>query len=83
MCKHTACHMRWHKEKCVDTEGILRHPADSEAWKDFDKQNLEFALNSRNVRLGLTIDGLKTPSLYLYLIHFISFIFLFFHSFIL
>lgn len=30
MCKHTACHMRWHKEKCVDTEGILRHPADSE-----------------------------------------------------
>lgn len=60
MCKHTACHMRWHKEKCVDTEGILRLSADSEAWKDFDKQNLEFALDSHNVRLGLTIDGFNS-----------------------
>lgn len=27
--KHTATDMRWHKEKRLDTEGVIRHPADS------------------------------------------------------
>lgn len=31
MSRHTASEMRWHKEKRVDTDGVLRHPADSEA----------------------------------------------------
>ncbi|CAL8118864.1 unnamed protein product [Prunus armeniaca] len=46
MSTHTATYMRWHKEKQVDDD-VMRHPADGEAWKEFD----------RNVRLGLATDG--------------------------
>ncbi|XP_020262677.1 uncharacterized protein LOC109838663 [Asparagus officinalis] len=38
-------------------DGILRHPADGKAWKDFDEKHPEFALDPRNVRLGLSSDG--------------------------
>lgn len=48
--------MRWYKDKQVDDE-ILRHPADSDEWKEFNTQYPEFALEPRNVRLGLAIDG--------------------------
>ena len=48
--------MRWYIDKCVD-DGIMRHPADSEEWKEFDLQHLDFALEPCNVRLGLAIDG--------------------------
>ena len=34
----------------------MRHPADSEEWKKFDLQYPDFALEPRNVRLGLAID---------------------------
>ncbi|XP_028102662.1 uncharacterized protein LOC114301906 [Camellia sinensis] len=56
MLRKTAGDMRWHKEKRVD-DGILRHPADGEAWKDFDRQHAVFAQEPRNVRLGLATDG--------------------------
>lgn len=49
--------MKWHQEKRVADEGVLRHPADGEAWKDFDKSFLWFAQDPRNVRLGLASDG--------------------------
>ncbi|RVX13245.1 hypothetical protein CK203_018034 [Vitis vinifera] len=48
---HTASDMRWHKEKRVD-DGVLRHPADAEAWKSFDRMYPSFNSESRNVRLG-------------------------------
>lgn len=35
----------------------MRHPADSFAWKDFDRQHPNFSHDSRNVRLGLASDG--------------------------
>ncbi|XP_071931860.1 uncharacterized protein [Coffea arabica] len=57
MSSKTAEDMRWHEEKRVKEEGIMRHPADSIAWKDFDKQYPDFAKDSRNVRLGLATDG--------------------------
>ena len=47
--------MRWYIDKCVD-DGIMRHPADSEKWKEFDLQYPDFALKPRNVRLGLATD---------------------------
>ncbi|KAM2637601.1 hypothetical protein EV1_022073 [Malus domestica] len=63
MLTHTATDMRWHKEKRVDDD-MLRHPADEEAWKEFDQtfpefdQTFpEFDADSRNVRLGLATDG--------------------------
>ncbi|XP_062103806.1 uncharacterized protein LOC133814920 [Humulus lupulus] len=54
---HTSFDMRWHKEERVDTKGVLRHPADAEVWKDFDRQYPDFAKESRNVRLGFATDG--------------------------
>ncbi|XP_070029676.1 uncharacterized protein [Nicotiana sylvestris] len=56
MIKRTAEDMRWHKNKKVD-DGILRHPADSLAWKNFDEKYPSFASDPRNVRLGLASDG--------------------------
>ncbi|XP_062086057.1 uncharacterized protein LOC133792156 [Humulus lupulus] len=57
MSRHTSSNMRWHKEERVDTKGVLRHPADAEVWKDFDRQYPDFAKESRNVRLGFATDG--------------------------
>ncbi|KAL3849603.1 hypothetical protein ACJIZ3_011485 [Penstemon smallii] len=55
--KDIAENMRWHKEKRVHEENALRHPADSEAWIDFDSKHPLFGNDSRNVRLGLASDG--------------------------
>ncbi|XP_039119539.1 uncharacterized protein LOC120255833 [Dioscorea cayenensis subsp. rotundata] len=38
-------------------DGLLRHPADAEAWKSFDARYPDFACDPRNVRLGLSSDG--------------------------
>ncbi|XP_065848265.1 uncharacterized protein [Euphorbia lathyris] len=58
MSSEMALNMRWHKEKRVD-DGILRHPADSIAWKSFDQQHELFATDARNVRMGLATDGFQ------------------------
>ncbi|CAI0559000.1 unnamed protein product [Linum tenue] len=57
MSSKTAAEMRWHKDKCNDDDGWLRHPADSKEWKDFDLQFPSFAEDARNIRLGLASDG--------------------------
>lgn len=57
MSSKIASKMRWHKERRLDEEGILRHPADSLAWKHLDKQFSFFSQDPRNVRLGLASDG--------------------------
>ena len=56
MSTKTASYMTWHHDKRVD-DGILRYPADSNAWKTFDEIHESFSLETRNVRLGLTSDG--------------------------
>ncbi|XP_027351206.1 uncharacterized protein LOC113862314 [Abrus precatorius] len=56
MSSKTAEHMQWHGLEST-TEGILRHPRDSEAWKKFDLMYPQFASDSRNVRLGLATNG--------------------------
>ncbi|XP_028098367.1 uncharacterized protein LOC114298062 [Camellia sinensis] len=60
MSKKTAAFMTWHKDKRVD-DGVLRHPADGEAWKDFDRLHPTFSADPRNVRLGLATDGFNPP----------------------
>ncbi|XP_057779474.1 uncharacterized protein LOC130998054 [Salvia miltiorrhiza] len=52
----TAKDMRWHKTGRT-TDGLLRHPADGEAWKKFDQLHPEFAADPRSVRLALASDG--------------------------
>ena len=49
--------MRWHKEKRVNDDNIIRHPVDSEAWKHLDRVDSSFASDLRNIRLGLATDG--------------------------
>jgi len=56
MSTKTASHMKWHYDQRTK-DGVLRHPADGESWKTFDERYPEFALDPRNVRLGLASDG--------------------------
>ncbi|XXG77568.1 hypothetical protein AAC387_Pa08g1698 [Persea americana] len=56
MSRKTAEHMRWHSDKRRD-DGICRHPDDCDEWKDFDKENPDFAVEARNIRLGLASNG--------------------------
>ncbi|XP_031279787.1 uncharacterized protein LOC116138206 [Pistacia vera] len=58
MSSKTASDMRWHHEERPQ-DGILRHPADSDAWKSFDILHPGFSREPRNVRLGLASDGIN------------------------
>ncbi|CAM8940643.1 unnamed protein product [Rhodiola kirilowii] len=50
--------MRWHAEKrVVDTK--MRHPADSLQWAKVDNTFPVFGAESRNLRLGLSNDGVN------------------------
>lgn len=55
MCSKTASSTRLHEEE-RSKDGKLRHPADRQAWKDFDRYHLDFAIESRNIRLALASD---------------------------
>ncbi|XP_062089141.1 uncharacterized protein LOC133795700 [Humulus lupulus] len=57
--RHTALDMRWHDFERPKENGVLRHPADGQAWKTFDKNYPAFAMDPRNMRLGLATDGLN------------------------
>ncbi|GKV11263.1 hypothetical protein SLEP1_g22529 [Rubroshorea leprosula] len=56
MSSKTASLMRWHDEERTK-DGLIRHPADSLAWKHFDEKYPDFAVDPRNLRLGLASDG--------------------------
>ena len=45
--------MRWHRDKRVETDDVLRHPADVEGWKHIDCEFPDFASNPQNMHLGL------------------------------
>ncbi|KAL0345800.1 UNVERIFIED_CONTAM: hypothetical protein Sradi_4411300 [Sesamum radiatum] len=49
-------HMSWHATHETESE-VMCHPSDVEAWKHFNETHPDFALESRNVRLGLCADG--------------------------
>lgn len=51
-----AKNMRWHDEGRTK-DGLLRHPADSPAWKHLDTVHPTFGNESRNIRLALATDG--------------------------
>ncbi|CAN1132472.1 hypothetical protein LINPERHAP2_LOCUS16281 [Linum perenne] len=58
MSTKTASLMRWHHENSEENE-LMRHPADSLAWKSFNELHPSFASDPRNVRLGLASDGFQ------------------------
>ncbi|KAM3216613.1 hypothetical protein P3L10_026054 [Capsicum annuum] len=53
-----AADMRWHHDHKKE-DGVMRHPLDSEAWKHFNETHPFFAVEPRNVRLGLCTDGFQ------------------------
>ena len=56
LCSKTASLSRWHDEERT-RDDVLRHPADSPLWKDFDVNHPEFAADSRNILLAFATDG--------------------------
>ncbi|WMV45257.1 hypothetical protein MTR67_038642 [Solanum verrucosum] len=58
MSRKTSTLMTWNKDKRVD-DGIMRHLADSMAWKSFDELHPSFVAEPRNIRLGLASDGFQ------------------------
>ncbi|XP_057529755.1 uncharacterized protein LOC130808293 [Amaranthus tricolor] len=56
MCAETASFMTWHKT-AGEKDGLLQHPANGQAWINFDKIYESFSKEPRNVRLALATDG--------------------------
>src|SRR4051812_44171168 len=50
--------LRWHKED-RKRDGMLRHPADGPQWKKIDREYKDFAYEAKNIRFGLSTDGMN------------------------
>ena len=50
--------MRWHKEERKQDQ-MLRHPADGSQWRNVDREFLYFDMDPRNIRFGLSMDGMN------------------------
>jgi hypothetical protein len=48
--------MIWHKSHDA-VDGVMVHPSNGKAWKDFNNVHPHFSAKSRNVRLGLCTGG--------------------------
>ncbi|GKF95305.1 putative transposon, En/Spm-like protein, partial [Tanacetum coccineum] len=53
--------LRWHITRRI-TDGVLRHLADSHAWRTIDEKFSEIAKDPRNLRLGISADGVDINS---------------------
>ena len=58
-CKGLAELMSWHSLHCSIDDGIMLVPCDSKAWKHIEKKWLDFVEETRNIHLGLAMDGLN------------------------
>ncbi|GJX35864.1 putative transposase-associated domain-containing protein [Tanacetum coccineum] len=48
--------LRWHATRRI-TDGVLRHPVDSQAWRTIDEKFPKIVKDPRNLRLGILADG--------------------------
>ena len=48
----------WDDERKVDDDKIT-HPADCSQWQRFDEKHKEFSDDPRNIRFGLSTDGMN------------------------
>jgi hypothetical protein len=55
--KKTAIHRRWHKEGERENSNVMVHSSDGEAWKALKNFDPDFAMDARNVLIGLATDG--------------------------
>ena len=58
MNKTNAKLMQWHK-KYRKQDNMLRHLADGTQWRKVDRTFLTFANDTRNIRFGLSTDGMN------------------------
>ncbi|XP_066161895.1 uncharacterized protein [Oryza sativa Japonica Group] len=56
--KGNARMLRWHAEE-RQQDGMLRHPADGSQWRNIDRKFKEFRKDARNIRFGLSTDGMN------------------------
>ena len=56
--KKHARFLRWHKEDCKN-DAMLRHLADGSQWRKIDREYKVFADDARNLRFGLSTDGMN------------------------
>ena len=56
--KATTNEMRWHAEHVVKDD-VMQHPSNSIAWKHFNDVHSHFAIEIRNVMLGLCTYGFQ------------------------
>ena len=47
----------WHHTRRSTEDGLMRHLADGQSWKEFDRRYPSFTRDPRNVRLGLAADS--------------------------
>jgi Transposase family tnp2. len=50
--------MRWHAEEHKQ-DGMLRHLADGSLWRNIEKTFQDIGKDTRNVRFGLSTDGVN------------------------
>ncbi|GJR38518.1 putative transposase-associated domain-containing protein [Tanacetum coccineum] len=53
--------LRWHATKRI-TDGVLLHPADSQAWRTIYERFPQITEDPRNLRLGISADGVDVNS---------------------
>nr|GFA36941.1 hypothetical protein [Tanacetum cinerariifolium] len=53
--------LRWHATRRI-TDGVLHHHADSQAWRTIDEKFPKIAKDPRNLRLGISADGVDVNS---------------------
>ncbi|GJW30593.1 putative transposon, En/Spm-like protein [Tanacetum coccineum] len=53
--------LRWHATRRI-ADGVLRHPADSQAWRTIDEKFPKIAKDPRNLRLGISADQVDVNS---------------------
>ncbi|KAH7837023.1 hypothetical protein Vadar_008640 [Vaccinium darrowii] len=56
-----AKNLTWYDDERI-SDGQLRHPADSPSWKLVDYKWPDFAAETRNLRLALSVDGINPHS---------------------
>ena len=61
-CPQLSKHMRWHSNN-HSQDGKMRSVVDSEQWRCIDESYPEFPSDDRNVRMGLSLDGVNPHSL--------------------
>jgi hypothetical protein len=52
--------LSWHKKKHKQDAELIRHLADATQWRSIDSRNHKFAIDLRNIRIAMSIDGMNS-----------------------